>query len=82
MRTLIFALVVFLSACSTPQPIVYEPPAINVVRLSVPPEPDLPTISVLEISCVTNAAYARLIDRDVMQRQYIKSLQDIIRATQ
>ena len=68
------AIISSVSACGLP------PPA--PIRLSLPPPLDLPKIRTEALQCLTDDAYSAIVLRDVKQRERIKTLEDIIRATQ
>lgn len=49
--------------------------------LPLPDRPPLPSIPSGELQCLTDDAYAALVERDVIQGEHIKRLEAIIRTT-
>lgn len=72
MKTLVLFVLLLLVGCS-PR-VVYITP-----ELPLPPEPVLPTIEPVELECLSNEAYATLVQRDVRLREYVKVLRGIIK---
>ena len=68
------AATIFLSGCCST---VSELPNLSA---KIPPEPQYPSVSASELSCLTQEAYEALVTRDVMCRERIRTLEDIIRA--
>lgn len=71
------ALGFMLAACST-QPVrtvfVQEP-------LPLPDRPNVPTIAAAELSCLSDEAYLKLVERDQVQFEHIVRLESIIMST-
>ncbi len=70
---LLAAIISSLSGCAT------SPPA--QIRLSLPPPLVLPKVHGSDLQCLSDDAYLKLTTRDTLQRERIKTLEDIIRST-
>lgn len=44
----------------------------------IPPEPAYPSVKASELSCLSQSAYERLVWRDTLCRERIKTLEDVI----
>jgi len=64
-----------LSACATKEIIV--PPA----PLPIPSAPVYPTINAVDLQCLTDEAYTKLVERDSLRKAYIDELISIIKST-
>jgi hypothetical protein len=65
------------SACSTVPEVRY------VTRpLTAPARPVLPRVSAEDMSCLTDQAYRKLVERERLRREYSEDLEAIIRSTQ
>lgn len=49
--------------------------------LPLPDRPNVPTIKGEELACLSDEAYAKLVERDQMQFEHIRRLEAIIRTT-
>lgn len=49
--------------------------------LPLPDRPNVPTIQAADLSCLSDEAYARLVERDQMQFEHIVRLESIIMST-
>lgn len=68
--------ITLLAGCATTERVVYVQ-----TELPLPDRPDVPTISPGELSCLSDDAYFKLVERDQMQFEHIKRLEAIIRTT-
>lgn len=62
-----------------------EPQVVTVYKIKplTPPErPKLPHLSQDDVSCLTDAAYRKLVERDRLRREYTEELEVLIRTTQ
>ena len=50
-------------------------------ELNIPPELQLPKVAASELACVSDEAYRNLKLRDELQKQRIKTLENIIKTT-
>ncbi len=67
-------LAIISSSCATVVPVQ--------ARLQLPPDLVLPTIQSVELQCLTDAAYDRMMLRDIALRARVDTLKDIILSTQ
>ena len=49
--------------------------------LPLPARPTLPNLSADDLQCLSDGAYSRLAERDMLRRQYAEKMEDIIKAT-
>lgn len=63
------------AGCGTTKTVFIQEP------LPIPDRPDVPTLSPGELSCLSDEAYFKLVERDQMQFEHIKRLEAIIRTT-
>ncbi len=72
---LLLAVIAFSGCANTPEVrFVSEP-------LPLPARPLLPALSAEDVTCLSDEAYARLVQRDLRRRQYAEELEAIIRST-
>ncbi|WP_427501382.1 hypothetical protein ACQE3E_06685 [Methylomonas sp. MED-D] len=53
----------------------------KIIPLTRPTRPVLPAITAPELTCLTDDAYAKLAERNRLQRQYAEELETIIDST-
>lgn len=63
------------AGCAITKPVFVQEP------LPLPDRPDVPTLSPGELSCLSDEAYAKLVERDQVQFEHIKRLEAIILTT-
>lgn len=73
-RSILLAAIIFLTACSVKTiPVV--------VRLDLPPPLEVPSVSADDLQCLSNDAYSRLVKRDKLKSERIRTLESIIEST-
>ena len=76
MSALALVTVLTLSAgCGTTKTVYVQEP------LPIPDRPNVPTIQAADLSCLSDEAYAKLVERDALQFEHIKRLEAIIMTT-
>lgn len=76
MRALALGTALILSAgCGTTKTVYVQEP------LPLPDRPNVPTIKGEELECLSDEAYAKLVERDALQFAHIKRLEAIILTT-
>lgn len=69
MRAASVLLVLLISGCASVRP------APSVV---LPPEPTLPRITAEELSCISQDTYARLVEREMLLREYLAEIRALL----
>ena len=72
MRALALAVVFATLAACTPAPVVRP------VQLPIPAPPDLPAISAEQVECLSDEAWAAIVERDLARKQYAERLRQVI----
>lgn len=63
------------AGCAITKPVFVQEP------LPLPDRPNVPTIQAADLSCLSDEAYARLVERDQVQFEHIVRLESIIMST-